>query len=60
MLAGMIGLKRARETVSDAASKIAAAAADTRRTVIALAVIALSALAVALWALSTARKARPA
>jgi len=58
MLAGVMGFKRARETVSDAASKVAAAAADTRRSVVALAVLAVGALAVALWALLTARKAR--
>lgn len=56
----MVGLKRARETVTDAAGKVAAAAADTRQVVIAIAAVAALALCVALVALTVAVRARKA
>jgi len=55
MLAGMgFGLKEARETVTDAASKLAATAADTRTAVTVAAVLGAVALLVGVIALVVA------
>lgn len=48
------GLKRVRETVDDAAQKLAGTAADTKTAMVALAVLGVAALAVALVALAVA------
>ena len=60
MLAIMVGLKRVRETVSDASAKVVEAASDTRKTVTALAVLAVAAVALSLIALVVALKGRRA
>lgn len=61
MLAGMaFGLKQAREVVTDAASKVAETAADTKAAVLGALALAGVALLVGLIALVTAVKARTA
>lgn len=50
-------LKRVKETATAAADQMRQAAADTRAAILTLAAVALGALAVALWALLSSRKA---
>lgn len=47
--------RRVRETVDDAAEKLAGTAADTRAAMVALAVLSVAAVAIALLALGAAR-----
>lgn len=59
MLAGMaFGLKEARETVTDAASKLAATAADTKAAVLVSAILGAVALIVGVIALVVASRGR--
>ena len=58
MLAGMVGWTKVRKTAEDVSQRLADTAADTRASIIGVAVLALAALGVALVALVMARKAR--